>query len=154
VTTAASKKASPTATSKAAAAPAKAAARPTAPLAAAPAPQSVSAELQGLAIEWKPKADGSAELVVAYEGSLARKARVVAHAGTWRQGGAPWAEVRDLELKRQGQRWIGAIPVTAGAPVEGVEFVFRADEEWDNGGRAPLGYYEWTPRESRIDVRA
>ena len=154
VTTATTKKAPATTPAPAKKAPAASAA-PAATAAAAlqAAVQSVSAAHQHVAVEWKPRADGSAELVVAYEGRLAPRDRVVAHAGTWRQGGQRWAEVRDLELKRQGQRWVGAIPVHAGAPVEGIEFVFRAGEEWDNGGQAPLGFYEWMPRERRIDVR-
>jgi hypothetical protein len=48
---------------------------------------------------------------------------------------------------------VGTLPLSAGAPIEAVEFVFRAGEEWDNGGRAPLGYYEWSPRERRLDAR-
>ena len=122
-------------------------------IASAPAPAPVSAELQGLRLEWRPETDGSAQLVVAYEGQLAPRDEVVARAGTWRQGSAPWTETRDLPLKRVGNGWVGAIPVAAGAPVEAVELVFRAGDEWDNGGRAPLGYYEWAPRESRIEVR-
>jgi hypothetical protein len=108
---------------------------------------------ENLRVEWKPRSDGSAELVLAYEGPLARRDEVVARAGTWRQGSAPWNETSELPLRREGSSWVGAIPVRPGAPVEAVEFVFRAGADWDNGGRAPLGYYEWTPRDSRIAVR-
>ncbi len=113
----------------------------------------VAVSFQNVGVEWKAGQDGSAELVVAYEGPLAGRDEVIARAGTWRQGSTPWAETRELPLRRQGPRWVGTIPVASGAPVEAVEFVFRADDEWDNGGRAPLGYYEWNPRERRVDVR-
>ena len=108
---------------------------------------------ESLGIEWKPKADGSAELTVAYDGPLAARDEVIARAGTWREGSGPWAETVELPLRRQGKRWVGTIPVASGAPLQGVEFVFRAHDEWDNGGRAPLGYYEWDPRQHRIEVR-
>lgn len=123
---------------------------------ATPAPsiqQVASASFQNLGIEWKTRTDGSAELVVAYEGPLAGRDEVIARAGTWRQGSTPWEDTRELRLQRQGKRWIGAIPVRAGAPVEAVEFVFRAGDDWDNGGQAPLGYYEWSPRQGRVEVR-
>jgi hypothetical protein len=115
-----------------------------------PAP---SVSFQNLGVDWKAKADGSAELTVVYEGPLTARDAVFARAGTWRQGSDPWAETRELPLRRQGTRWVGTIPVASGAPVQAVEFVFRSDDEWDNGGRAPLGYYEWNPQERRIDVR-
>ena len=76
-----------------------------------------------------------------------------ARAGTWREGSAPWAETQELPLRRDGARWVGTIPVPSGAPVHAVEFVFRAHDEWDNGGLAPLGYYEWDPQQRRIEVR-
>jgi hypothetical protein len=113
----------------------------------------LAASFQNLGIEWKTKADGSAELVLAYEGPLAARSEVFARTGTQRQGSQPWTETSELAMKREGSRWVGAIPFRAGAPVEAVEFVFRAGDEWDNGGRAPLGYYEWTPAQGRVDVR-
>jgi hypothetical protein len=117
-------------------------------------PDSTTAtSFQNLGIEWRTKPDGSAELVVAYAGPLAGRDEVIARAGTWRQGSEPWAETTELPLKRQGARWVGAIPVRPGAPVEAVEFVFRAGDEWDNGGRAPLGYYEWNPRQGCVEIR-
>ncbi len=119
----------------------------------ATAEQAASASFQVGGIEWKAKPDGSAELRVAYEGPLAGRDEVVARAGTWREGSGPWAETRELPLSRQGSRWVGTIPVASAASVQAVEFVFRAHDEWDNGGRAPLGYYEWNPREKRVDVR-
>jgi hypothetical protein len=112
-----------------------------------------SVSFQNLGVEWKPGPDGSAELMVVYEGPLTARDAVFARAGTWRQGSDPWAETRELPLRRQGTRWVGTIPVASGAPVQAVEFVFRSDDEWDNGGRAPLGYYEWNPNERRLDVR-
>jgi hypothetical protein len=117
------------------------------------AEQATSASLPNLGVEWRARPDGSAELVLAYEGPLANRDEVVARAGTWRQGSEPWAETRELPLRRQGARWVGTIPVASGGPVEAVEFVFRAEDEWDNGGRAPLGYYEWNPSQRRIEVR-
>ena len=120
-----------------------------------PAPEGpvATVSFQNLGIEWKPKADGSAELHVAYDGPLANRGELVARAGTWREGSGPWGETRELPLRRQGARWIGIIPVASSATVQAVEFVFRANDEWDNGGRAPLGYYEWNPRERRVEVR-
>jgi hypothetical protein len=115
--------------------------------------QAAPVSFQNLGIEWKVKPDGSAELLVAYAGPLATRDEVIARAGTWREGSGPWAETRELPLRRQGTRWVGAIPVASGAAVQAVEFVFRADDEWDNGGRAPLGYYEWNPHERRVEVR-
>lgn len=115
--------------------------------------QVTAVSFQNLGLEWKAKSDGSAELVVAYEGPLATRDEVIARAGTWREGSGPWADTRELPLRRQGSRWVGTIPVTSAATVQAVEFVFRADDEWDNGGRAPLGYYEWDPRQRRVEVR-
>lgn len=115
--------------------------------------QAASASFQNGGIEWKQKQDGSAELVVAYDGPLSARDEVIARAGTWREGSGPWAEMRELPLRRQGTRWVGAISVPSAATVQAVEFVFRAKDEWDNGGRAPLGYYEWNPHERRVDVR-
>jgi len=115
--------------------------------------QAPAVSFQNVGIEWRPGPDGSTELVVAYEGPLATRKEVIARAGTWREGSAPWAETRELPLRRQGTRWVGTIPVASGVPVQAVEFVFRAEDEWDNGGRAPLGYYEWNPRERRVEVR-
>lgn len=115
--------------------------------------QAATVSFQNLGIEWKPKPDGSAELRVAYAGPLAARGEVIARAGTWRQGSGPWAETRELPLRREGTRWVGTIPVVAGGPVQAVEFVFRSDDEWDNGGRAPLGYYEWNPHERRVEIR-
>lgn len=115
--------------------------------------QAASVSFQNLGLEWKPKADGSAELLVAYDGPLAARDEVIARAGTWREGSGPWAETRELPLRREGTRWVGAIAVAPGAAVQAVEFVFRARDEWDNGGRAPLGYYEWNPRERSVAIR-
>jgi hypothetical protein len=108
-----------------------------------------------LALDLRPLSDGSAEVVVAYEGPLAASGAVLARAGTRRSGGEPWAEVQDVPLVRDAPgRLVGAIKVAAGAPLEAVEIAFNAGEAWDNGGRAPLGYYEWSVRERRLDVRA
>ena len=109
---------------------------------------------ENLAVALSAKGDGSAELLLAYEGPLALREKVLARAGTWRHGGAPWQETRDVELTRAAPgRFVGVIPLPAAAMVEAVELAFRAGEEWDNGGRAPLGYYEWSPRERRVEVR-
>jgi hypothetical protein len=115
--------------------------------------QSAPISFQNLGLEWKPKADGSAELVIAYDGPLAMRDEVIARAGTWREGSGPWGETRELPLRRQGTRWVGSIAVASGPTVQAVEFVFRANDDWDNGGRAPLGYYEWNPQERRVEVR-
>jgi hypothetical protein len=115
--------------------------------------QVTSGSFQNLGIQWKARPDGSAELRVAYDGRLASRDEVIARAGTWREGSAPWGETRELRLHREGARWVGTIPVAAGTKVQAIEFVFRAHDEWDNGGRAPLGYYEWNPHERRVEVR-
>jgi len=92
--------------------------------------------------------------VIAYAGSLAARDTVVVRAGTLRQGGERWAELQELALTREGQNaWTGVIPIRAGPPLSALEFAFRAGDEWDNGGQAPLGYYEWSAQEGRISVR-
>jgi hypothetical protein len=107
-----------------------------------------------LAFEWSARQDGGGELTVVYEGPLAGREAVLARAGSLRSGGAPWAEARDFALTRAAPgRFVGAIAVSAGAPVEARELAFHAGEEWDNGGRAPLGYYEWSVRERQVVVR-
>ncbi len=123
------------------------------PAAGATVEQHIAVSFQNMGIEWKPRPDGSAELLVAYEGPLATRDAVIARTGTWRQGSGPWTDTRELPLQRQGGRWVGVIPIASGVPVEAVEFVFRANDEWDNGGRAPLGYYEWNPHDRRVEVR-
>ncbi len=106
-----------------------------------------------LAVEWKPSRDGAGELVIAYEGPLANRDGLVAHFGTWRAGGQPWSETQDQPLRREAPgRWTGRIPVKPGAPLRAVEFAFRAGADWDNGGMAPLGYYEWAIGERKIAV--
>ncbi|MFL5264845.1 MAG: hypothetical protein ACJ79E_19135 [Anaeromyxobacteraceae bacterium] len=107
-----------------------------------------------LALELQARQDGSAEVVLVYEGALAARDAVLARAGTWRSGGAPWGDAQDVRLTRAApNRWVGAIPVRPGAPVEAVELAFHAGGEWDNGGRAPLGYYEWNVRDRQLVVR-
>jgi hypothetical protein len=135
---------------KSAAAPAKAVAK------VAPGKEAkLPSPSQGpLALELTARQDGSAEVVVVYEGALAVKDAVLARAGTWRAGGTPWADAQDVRLTRAApNRWVGAIAVSPGAPVEAVELAFHAGGEWDNGGRAPLGYYEWSVREQQVVVR-
>jgi len=107
-----------------------------------------------VALELKAAADGSGEVVLAYEGPLAAHGEVLARAGTSRRGAAPWSEIQDVRLSREAPgRWVGALRVGAGAPVEAVQLAFHADADWDNGGRAPLGYYEWSVRERQVVVR-
>ncbi len=118
-----------------------------------PSASSALVSFQNMGLEWKPGRDGSGELLIAYQGCLADREEVIARAGTRRQGGGSWAEIREAALRKQGTRWVGTIPVAAGGPVEAVEFVFRAHDEWDNGGQAPLGYYEWNPQQRRVEVR-
>ena len=75
-------------------------------------------------------------------------------AGTWRKGGERWAELQELELRREAQdAWTGVLPIRSGSPLAALELAFRAGDECDNGGQAPLGYYEWSMREGRISVR-
>ncbi len=109
-----------------------------------------------LAVAWRPRGFGAGELLLTYEGPLASQDRdaVFARAGTLRCGGQPWSETRDVPLVRQApNRLVGVIPVPAGAPVEAINLAFHAGEAWDNGGRAPLGFYEWSAREQRIEAR-
>jgi hypothetical protein len=117
------------------------------------AEQAISVSIKDLGLAWRPRPDGSAELAVAYQGRLAGRDEVIARTGTWREGSGPWADTRELPLRREGTRWVGTIPVASGAPVQAIEFVFRSADDWDNGGRAPLGYYEWNPRERSVEVR-
>ena len=71
-------------------------------------------------------------------------------AGTWRKGGERWAELQELELRREAQdAWTGVSPDT-GSPLAALELAFRAGDECDNGGQAPLGDYEWSMRKGRI----
>ena len=113
----------------------------------APSPSNVAAA-------WKAVGHGAGELLVSYEGPLAAAEALQARTGTRRTGGAPWAELRDVRLTREKPgRYVGVIAVPTGAPLEAVELAFHAGDAWDNGGQAPLGYYEWSAREQRIAVR-
>lgn len=106
-----------------------------------------------LAVEWKPSRDGAGELAIAYEGPLASRDGLMVHAGTWRADGERWSETQDQPLRREGPgRWVGRIQVKAGKPVRAIELAFRAGSDWDNGGVAPLGYYEWTIGERKLAV--
>ena len=107
-----------------------------------------------LGAAWKAAGHGAGELLLSYEGPLAAAEALQARAGTLRAGGAPWAELRDVRLTRERPgRYVGVIAVPTGAPLEAVELAFHAGDAWDNGGQAPLGYYEWSAREQRIAVR-
>jgi hypothetical protein len=108
-----------------------------------------------VAATWKPVGQGAGELLLAYEGPLAAAAdAVLARTGTRRAGGQPWSETRDVRLTRAAEgRFVGVIAVPTGAPVEAIELAFHAGEAWDNGGRAPLGFYEWIAKEGRIEAR-
>jgi len=112
-----------------------------------------SQSADNFAVRWKPGKNGSGEFALAYEGPLASGEALVARAGTWREGGVPWSETREVELRRDGRgRWTGGISIPNGAPLRAVEFVVRSGDSWDNGGRAPLGYYEWRLGEARVAV--
>lgn len=108
-----------------------------------------------VAVSWKPVGNGAGELYLAYEGPLAAAAGdLQARTGTRRAGGQAWAEARDVRLTREGAgRYVGVITVPTGAPVEAIELAFHAGEAWDNGGHAPLGFYEWTAQEQRVEAR-
>ncbi|HEX8908553.1 MAG TPA: hypothetical protein VF805_05090 [Anaeromyxobacteraceae bacterium] len=126
-----------------------------APAAAAPSFPAVEAPSR-VAASWNPSGNGSGELLVAYEGPLAAKAAepVLARTGTLREGGQPWAETHDVRLTRQAPgRYVGVIAVPTGAPVEAIELAFHAGDAWDNGGRAPLGFYEWSAKDQRLEAR-
>jgi hypothetical protein len=113
----------------------------------APSPSNVG-------VAWKGAGSGAGVLLVSYEGPLAAAEVVQARTGTLRAGGAPWGELRDVRLTcEKPGRYVGVITVPSGAPVEAVELAFHAGDAWDNGGLAPLGYYEWNTREQRIAVR-
>jgi hypothetical protein len=107
------------------------------------------------ALQWKPLPRGAGELTVVYEGPLARRAETVAlRFGSWREGGQPWDEIQEIVLQReQPERFVGTLTFGEGAGLRAVELALRAGEgDWDNGGRAPLGYYEWRMGESRLTV--
>jgi hypothetical protein len=71
--------------------------------------------------------------------------------GTWREGGEPWSGQQEVRLRREAPgRFVGALPVSAGAPLRAVEIALRHGDSWDNGGRAPLGYYEWRVGENQV----
>jgi hypothetical protein len=107
-----------------------------------------------LGIAWKPSGAGAGELQLAYEGPLAAAEGLQVRTGTLRAGGAPWAEQRDVKLVRErAGRFVGTVAVPSGMPVEAVELAFHAGDAWDNGGQAPLGYYEWSVRERQLAVR-
>jgi hypothetical protein len=130
------------------------AAAPMAPAAPAVPARTASPSPANLALQCSVRGDGSAEVVLAYEGPLAARDEVLARAGTRRNGGHAWADVQDVRLRRDAAgRWVGAIPVRPGAPLDAVQLAFHAGGEWDNGGAAPLGYYEWSLRERQVVVR-
>ncbi|HTP24600.1 MAG TPA: hypothetical protein VMK12_02925 [Anaeromyxobacteraceae bacterium] len=116
--------------------------------------RTTSQSADNFAVHFTPPAkSGDGTLVIAYEGPLASGEALVARAGVWREGGTPWTETREVALRREGrERWEGDLPIPAGSPVRAVEFVVRAGERWDNGGRAPLGYYEWSVGERELRV--
>ncbi len=117
--------------------------------------RSPSPSPENFAIDWKPGSGGSGELNIAYEGPLAeRREQVYARCGIWREGGAPWSDTREVLLRRDGPtRCVGSLKLPSGAPLQAVELAIRAGEDaWDNGGRAPLGYYEWKVGASELAV--
>lgn len=108
------------------------------------------------AVDWKPNEDGAGELTIAYEGPLAgrNEKEIFARCGIWREGGGPWSETREIQLRRETPgRYLGSLKLPPGSPLRAVELALRiGDDIWDNGGRAPLGYYEWKVGENRIEV--
>jgi hypothetical protein len=108
-----------------------------------------------VAVAWRPSGNGAGELLVAYEGPLAAAHdALLARTGTLRAGGRRWSEARDVRLTREAPyRFVGSIAVPTGGRVEAIELAFHAGDAWDNGGLAPLGYYEWSAREQRVAAR-
>lgn len=108
------------------------------------------------AVEWKPSSNGAGDLIIAYEGPLASReaSEVFARYGIWREGGGPWSETREVPLRRETPgRCVGLLRLPAGPPLRAVELAVRAGENtWDNGGQAPLGYYEWKVGEKQLAV--
>ncbi len=108
------------------------------------------------AIDWKPSSTGAGELSIAYEGPLAGRGEkeIYARCGIWREGGGPWSETREVLLRREAPgRCVGSLKLPAGQPLRAVELAVRAGTDaWDNGGRAPLGYYEWKVGENQLAV--
>ncbi len=109
---------------------------------------------ENFAIDWKPRSGGSGDLTIAYEGPLADRREVFARCGIWREGGGPWSDTREVLLRREGpNRCVGSLKLPEGATLRAVELAIRAgDDAWDNGGLAPLGYYEWKVGENRLAV--
>lgn len=151
-TAAAQQPARSTAVSTARVAPVEAANGPSYPAVTQRAPEQAAGNV---AVTWRPAGNGAGELLVAYEGPLApAHEALLARTGTRRAGGRPWSETRDVRLVREApHRFVGVIAVPTGGPVEAIELAFHAGDAWDNGGRAPLGYYEWTAREQRVEAR-
>ena len=107
------------------------------------------------ALDWKGRSRNGGELTLVYEGPLAKGNTVAVRYGTWREGGQPWEEIQEVTLKQEGAgRFTGKLTLREGRPLQAVQLALRAgDDRWDNGGRAPMGYYEWRPGETRLTTR-
>ena len=114
------------------------------PTPAAPV-KSATPSPQAFACQWSAGPSGSGRLSVSYAGPLAGHSEAYLRFGVRREGGAPWGEAREVRLRSEGARSSAALEIGPGATVAGIDFAVRAGEGWDNGGRAPLGYYEWRP---------
>ena len=109
--------------------------------------RSASPSPENFAVAFRASSGGAGEFTIAYEGPLAGRSEqeIYAHCGVWREGGGPWSEVRDIALRREAPgRCVGLLKLASGAPLRAIELAIRVGADvWDNGGRAPLGYYEW-----------
>lgn len=118
-----------------------------APAVTAPEPPAAAggASPANFAFRWTAGADGTGVLAVGYGGPLAAREPASVRFGVRRQGTGAWNDTREVQLRRQPHGATAALEIPPGPPVEAVQLVVHAGDEWDNGGRAPLGYYEWRP---------
>lgn len=108
---------------------------------------------QNFACRWAPGSDGAGDLTIAYAGPLASRDDVRVRFGVMREGGTRWTEVREIDLERESSGVaVATLEVTAGPRIEAVQLAVCAGQDWDNGGRTPLGFYEWRAGSQQLTV--
>jgi len=113
------------------------------PLSAAPNP---NPSPQNFVCRFNVGPSGSGKFSITYVGPLALRDEACLRYGVKRAGGGAWGESGEAKLRSDGMRTSSTtLDIAPGSALESVQFAVRAGEAWDNGGRAPLGYYEWRP---------